>query len=177
MIRRYGCPLLIAVALALVGCSSADHPALNSYEGGYQVDSSGRLVVWLGAECTSVRSLTYELLDADGSAYDTWRVTSKSPNGAPLTTVTVGLVPAGFREADPLDSGWRDADSQSIRLRTPTDQMLAHLDVSDFLAEAEERGPADWYVPDQGWHTQAEYQAELVGSDKADIYPLCQVHD
>ena len=58
-----------------------------------------------------------------------------------------------------------------------TDQTLAHMDVSDFLAEAEERGPADWYVPDQGWHTQEEYQAELVGSDKADIYPLCQVHD
>ena len=165
------------MALALAGCSSPDHPALNSYEGGYQVDSGGRLVVWLGADCTSVRSLTYDLLGNDGTPYDTWRVTSRSPNGAPVTTLTLGAVPAGFREADPLEADWREADSHAILLRTPTDQTLAHLDVSAFVAEAAERGPADWYIPDQGWHTQAEYQEELVGSDKADTYPLCQIHD
>jgi len=38
MIRRYGCPLVITLA----GCSSPDHPALNSDDSGYRVDSSVR---------------------------------------------------------------------------------------------------------------------------------------
>lgn len=175
MIRRLGCALAISGTLLLSGCTSPDHPTFNSYEGGYRLDSDGGLVVWMGAGCQAVRSVTYDLVDADGTTYDSWRITSTSPDGAPLTSLALGRAPDGFRAADPLESDWRDANSHGILLRTRTDQTSAHLDVPSFLAEADERDSGEWYVPDQGWHTQAEYRDELVGGENSDIYPLCRI--
>lgn len=43
-----------------------------------------------------------------GGGVDFWRIESDDPEGSPLSTVRIGVVPAGFTEVIPLDPAWAD---------------------------------------------------------------------
>jgi hypothetical protein len=168
-------PLLAIVVLTLAGCTDPDHPVFNEYEGGYRLDADGDLIMWMGGDCHGVTALRLELVNGAGNVYETWGVRSTSAEGGEVSTVAVDAVPRGFREVDPLERDWRDADTAHVVVRTTSSQVVAYFSVSSFLADADQRADA-WYVQDRGWYTQDDYRADLMGRDNADIYPLCTVH-
>jgi hypothetical protein len=174
-LARVGSLSLVTFAMTIAGCTSPDHPVLNEYEGGYRLDADGNLIMWMGDDCHGVTGLRLELADDAGEVYDSWGVRSVAAEGGDVSTVTVDTTPPGFREVDPLEGDWREADTAHVVVRTPSSQVVAYFSVSTFLDEAEQRDD-EWYVEDRGWYTQDDYRADLMGRDNADIYPLCTVH-
>lgn len=62
-----------------------------------------------------------------GGSVDHWRIESNDPDGSPLSTVTIGVVPAGFTEVTPLNPAWIDDElfersGASIAFEAPEDE-------------------------------------------------------
>jgi hypothetical protein len=171
--------LLVAATVAVAGCEdpyAADHPALNRYQGGSQLNGDGELVIWLGGECRGVTAIQFDLDREGARTYETWTIRSRQRQGATISYFTPGVVPDGFREVDPLRGDWSEADATGVVVRAGTAQTAAYMEVSSFLEEADERGSDEWFVQDRGWYTQDEYRDDVVGADNADVYPMCRIH-
>lgn len=177
MTARRTRPLAAATALIcclpLTACDPMSAP-LYRYHPGYQL-RDGSLTVWMGTDCTRLTSIDYQLKDADGDVLETWKLRARSRQGASLTYLTVGAVPEGFVEKDPLTEAWESAETATIDVRTHwsrKNQAGNYLNVDRLLDEADDNDDDKWFIQDEGWYTQDEYTSELVGEESG-IFPLC----
>ncbi len=171
--HRLAAATALICCLPLAACDPMSAP-LHRYHPGYQL-RDGSLTVWMGTDCTRLTSIDYQLKDADGDVLETWRLRAGSRQGASLTYLTVGAVPEGFVEKDPLTEAWEDAETATIDVRTRwsrQNQAGNYLNVDRLLDEADDNDDDEWFIQDEGWYTQDEYASELVGEESG-IFPLC----
>lgn len=62
-----------------------------------------------------------------GGGDDFWRIRADDPDGSALSTITIGVVPAGFTETTPLDPAWMDNElferpGATIAFEAPEDE-------------------------------------------------------
>jgi len=176
-------PALAVVALllagVLVGCE--DEATRPVRLGGVQV-AGGELRYWLGTACDSVTSVSVELAqdrtEAADTTLDTWGI--DADGSAAVETLTLGTVPDGFTEADPLDADWRDADLARWTFTFDDSDTLQVVDLLTVRDEAPDHTD-EWYVtgladitggePDAGWYSEDGYRDLLVPDEG--IVPIC----
>ena len=169
----------VLVAGVLAGCE--DEAARPVRLGGVQV-ADAQLHYWLGTDCTDVTSISVELTqdrsdDAD-KVLDTWGV--EADGDASLETLTLGDVPDGYTEVDPLDVDWRSADIARYTFAFDDEDTLQVIDLRTVRDEAPDH-PDEWYVtglaevtgedPDAGWYSEDGYRDLLVPDEG--ITPIC----
>ncbi len=157
----------------LVGCD--DEAARPVRLGGVQV-ADGELRYWLGTACDSVTSVSVELAqdrtDAADKTLDTWAIEAGGP--ASVETVTLGSVPDGFTEVDPLDAEWQDADLARWTFTFDAADTLQVVDLRTVRDEAPDHAD-EWYVTgladvtggesDAGWYSEDGYR-DLLDADE-----------
>ncbi|MBA3311597.1 MAG: hypothetical protein H0U28_16360 [Nocardioidaceae bacterium] len=163
-----------ACALAIAPACDPMSAPLYRYHPGYQLRDDS-LRVWMGTECARITSVVYQLKDAEGDVFETWRLKARSRRGASLDYLTVGVVPKGFVGKDPLTEPWESAATATIDVRTHWSRRnLAgnYMSVDTFVEEADDKSEDEWFIQDEGWYTQDEYTSDLVGEESG-IFPLC----
>ncbi len=158
----------LLMGVALVGCDPQSKP-LTQYEGGARVTGDGRLVLWMGAVCARVTGVDVQFNDRQGDPLETWILTP-GRRAAPLSYLTVGKAPRGFRESRPVNTDWRIADTLRIRVRSDAEQRSTYLSTDSLTADSAAH-VGQWFVQDHGWMSMTSYR-DLVRKDAA-VAPMC----
>lgn len=161
--------VLLAVVVAVVSACVPGEPVRIS---AVRIEDD-QLRYLLGADCEGVTTVTVDLMDDKGEqlkAVDSWTVSSVNDSGAVLSGLTAGATPNGFTETDALQRSPSDVDVVLISLDSPDSGSRSSADMSTVLAGATEH-PGEWYVENEGWKTEQEFQALIDPDD--DVYPGC----
>ncbi len=179
MLRLRVCAVGLLLVGLVVGCDSDTARPVRL--GGVQVDGN-ELRYWLGTYCDTVTSVSVELTldraDAADEELDTWAVAADVSET--VGTLTLGTVPEGFREVDPLEADWRDADVARWTFTFDDADTLQVIDLRTVRDEAPDH-EGEWYVTDlaeitdgdtdAGWYDEDGY-ADLLVPDEG-ITPMC----
>lgn len=163
----------VVCCLPLLACDPMSAPLVRT-QAGFQVTSSGDLRIFTGQECDGVTKVSVELEESDDQPETAWTLRSTSRDGGPLTELTLGEPPDGFRvtaATSDTQLDWRSMKTVKISTETRNGNTGSYVSVDSFLEDAEGHGADEFYVEDEGWMTRDEF-TELTDQDEG-IAPLC----
>lgn len=160
--------MALSVLLILTACDPMS-PPLVRHEGGYRLVEEMELELWMGDECDGITALEV-VLSKEDEDLDLARFESTENEGASISHWILGSVPEGFQVVDPLEADWDLADTIRFRVEADESRTSSHLVVNSFSEDASQQDNS-WYVQDEGWLTDSEYNGLV--ADENGVLPLC----
>lgn len=160
-------------AVVLCGCDPVSDPLVRHQAGFRPIDQGGGLEIWTGQDCLKITSVTLEVEVTDEAPRDQRVLEADRRAGSTLSRLTLTEVPDGFTVHSDWDSSpdWAAAKTVWIKVKTAGGQASSYVSIDSMLEDADGQADDSFYVEDEGWLTEDEYDA-VVADDDA-ISALC----